>query len=450
MTVKLELDYEVFLPKFRYLADSEADIIALWGGRDSGKTHFAAQKMVKDCLMLPYFKCILVRKVQDTIKESQFEAIKSVVNDWGLSQFFDFISHPLEIRCKNGNRFIAKGCDKIEKVKSVKDPTHVWFEELDQITKDDHAVISTTIRSTGNRTQEVWSFNPEYSGDIEDSWLHSVVDTRYEDFSEVRSIEVAGKEIPIKYEFNHSTYRDNKFCPPERVAKYLDVVEGDQYRHDVWINGWWGNKKVDRPFAFAFKESQHVSTEAVYREGLPVKISIDFNREPFTCILAHIWADTNGQHCHIFQEVEVSNGSIEEMAKRILAIVPNKYAIELTGDAMGNNRNVKIKDSDNSTMFTALRDALGIAEKQIRVVRNPYHSESRESYNLLLSKHPDFKMHPTNCNKLIRDHKIVEVDEHGTIKKKDRKQVAQQADFIDCSRYLQNTFLYKYVQALRR
>jgi hypothetical protein len=158
-------------------------------------------------------------------------------------------------------------------------------------------------------------------------------------------------------------------------------------------------------------------------------------------VLSHLWADGEGYHLHIFKEIAVSTGSIEEMANRIRASAGNLYSIEITGDAMGMNRRVKFKDSDNNNLFTALRVALGISEKQIRVVKNPFHKESRENYNLMLDKFPDFKIHPS-CVNTIRDHRTVEVDDKGSIIKSNRTIESQRADFLDNCRYLENTYLY--------
>src|SRR5690349_10400848 len=62
----------------------EPDIEFLWGGRDSGKTRHIAMRLILDCLTLPYFRCILVRKVANTIKDSQWQQIKDICEEWGV------------------------------------------------------------------------------------------------------------------------------------------------------------------------------------------------------------------------------------------------------------------------------------------------------------------------------------------------------------------------------
>src|SRR5580704_17607992 len=113
--IKINIDEEVFLPVFRPLLNTKANINFLWGGRDSGKSFFIAQKLILDCLQLDYFRCILIKKTFESIKDSQWELIKNICADWNISHLFSFTVAPLEITCNNGNKFIARGCDKTEK-----------------------------------------------------------------------------------------------------------------------------------------------------------------------------------------------------------------------------------------------------------------------------------------------------------------------------------------------
>jgi phage terminase large subunit len=436
MQVEVEIDYDVFLPKYRHLVDSDADIFILWGGRDSGKSHFIAQLLIKDCLELPYFKCILSRKVQDTIKESQWATIKQIIEEWGLSSLFEFRVNPLEIRCVNGNKFIARGADKSGKVKGVKDPTHAWFEEMNQMSRDEYSVISTTLRSSVTRSREYWSFNPECEGNFEDFWLYKVVEDYYGTKTEIKTIHDGGIEYKVKYEFVHSTYDDNPFCPPERKSKYLNTTQGDDYLYGVWIRGFWGNQKIERPFAIAYNEKKHVEP-CQYAPGRQMVISVDFNIDPFSAIVIQQWFD-NGPKIRVVDEIEIGAGTIEGMADEI----KRRYASDLpsmwiTGDAMGNNR--RLGNTDNKSLFRQLQIELNVRQAQLKVVPNPMHKNSRTQCNYFLTHFPDFKI-SDQCTGLRSDMRSVQVDLYGEILKKNRKDITQRADYLDCFRYYINTF----------
>lgn len=117
--ITIEIPRQAFLPCYHHLIKSDYDIEFLYGGRDSGKSRFIASVMVLACMELPYFRCVLVRKVFNTIKESQWQLIKDVVEEWGLTEFFTFRQAPLEIHCENGNKFICRGMDEPGKLKSI-------------------------------------------------------------------------------------------------------------------------------------------------------------------------------------------------------------------------------------------------------------------------------------------------------------------------------------------
>ena len=111
----INIDEEVFLPAYRHLLESDCDINFLWGGRDSGKSYFIASKLLMDCLKSSYFRCILIKKTHESIKDSQWQMIKDIAEMWGVSQLLDFTSSPLETRCVNGNKCISRGCDNHSK-----------------------------------------------------------------------------------------------------------------------------------------------------------------------------------------------------------------------------------------------------------------------------------------------------------------------------------------------
>ena len=101
-----DLFNEIYLP---LLSDSNRYLL-LYGGRDSAKSYFAAQKVIIDTMKRQYSRYILVRKVYAHIKDSQFQTIKDIVQSYGLMDLFAFNENPLKITFKkNGNMILARG-----------------------------------------------------------------------------------------------------------------------------------------------------------------------------------------------------------------------------------------------------------------------------------------------------------------------------------------------------
>ena len=106
----------------------------MYGGRDSAKSYFAAQKVIIDTMRKPYSRFILVRKVYADIKDSLYQTIKDIVSDYGLMEHFHFTENLFRILFKrNGNTILARGLDKEHKTKSIKDPTSIWYDEMNEI-----------------------------------------------------------------------------------------------------------------------------------------------------------------------------------------------------------------------------------------------------------------------------------------------------------------------------
>lgn len=447
MKKRVEFDDDVFLPCYQHLSDSDADVNLLWGGRDSGKSVFVAQKLLLDCLEQSNFRCILIRKTFESIKDSQWQLLKDIAEEWKIDDQFHFKVSPLEITCiSNGNKFIARGCDKPGKLKSITNPTHVWFEEFNQLAESDYITISTTLRSNERRVQEWATFNPEAEGDYDEFWLFktflkSNYDKGVYSFTETRTIDLpGGGEASLKYTSTHTTYQDNEYCSVERIARHENLSTTNPYYYLVFTKGKWGNPEAQSPFCTQYNPAKHESNIAILRRELQLIISIDFNINPFAISFYHSWTDSKGVHLYAVAEKDIPNGSIPAMIKYI----DDHYrywlpACIMTGDSTGNNR--RIDQIDLASLFTQLQRGLRLHPKQIQTPNNPTHFSSRNDCNYFLLHFPDFKINPETCPKLIRDLKFVQWDEKKSqIIKSDRSDEKQRADFLDTFRAVVNTF----------
>lgn len=441
--MNIHFDQELFLPVYRPLLDNKDRTILLWGGRDSGKSHFAAQKLIVDCLRLKYFRCILIKKTYESIKDAQYQTIKDIVHDWGLESFFTFRESPLTITCINGNKFLARGMDKAEKIKSIKDPSHAWYEEGNQLSYEDYITATTSMRSSkAEYLQEIFSFNPECEGDYEDFWVYKqwFVGKQNLSFRDTYTVAIDGKTHGFSYTSLHTTYETNKYASPERIAMLMQIMEKDPYYGDVFVRGIWGLKKSQNPFLLEYDSKKHESDSVVYDEKKPILISLDFNLQPFCATIWQYYIDSDGEHFHAVDELSVADGSIPKM----IDVIQQRYGHTLgscfiTGDAMGNKGD--LSQRDNATYYEQIRRGLRLSTNQIKVPRaNPTHANSRAQCNFILRNHPDIKIGKA-CPNLRRDAKQVECDATGSILKRNRKIITQQADMLDTLRYAFDTFL---------
>jgi PBSX family phage terminase large subunit len=426
----------------------EPDIDFLWGGRDSGKTRHIAMRLIVDCLTLPYFRCILVRKVFNTIHDSQWQQIKDIATEWGVDHLFTFKESPLEINCVNGNKFICRGMDDPSKLKSVSNPSHCWVEEGNQLDRNDFIVIMTSLRTNSARVKTWVSFNPECDGDYKEFWLfemffapnenrmYGLINGYWEHtipaIPGAVGIHAKERKVFFTYRCTWTTYRDNRYCRPERIAFLLNMASLDSYYETVFTNGLWGNRKVDDPYCYCFDEQIHPRINQIDKR-LELILSFDFNVNPITCgVYQHL-----GDEIRCLESIKLSNSNIYELCGYI-KIHYNGYMFLVTGDATGRNTNALVKDDLN--YYTVIKQELNLSIAQIKVPSiNPPITENRVLVNAVLKK-MKVSMHPEKCKHLIYDCKNVSVDDLGKIDKGDRNNPKKRADHLDHFRYYLNTF----------
>ena len=206
----------------------------------------------------------------------------------------------------------------------------------------------------------------------------------------------------------------------------------------------------ENPFAHQYDKTIHESEFAVHDKSKPIIISVDFNLNPFGVTFSHIYRDKEGFKYITFDEAEIENGSIPKMIELIKErYKPFLHLAILTGDAMGKNRT--LMDNNASSYFEQLKRGLGMRDSQLKIKANPTHENSRSDCNYILfesKKHNGgikVLLNPVTTKGTIRDLRGVQCDAFGQIMKKNRNQLNQRADLLDCWRYPINVFLKNWI-----
>jgi PBSX family phage terminase large subunit len=286
--ITVDIDPEAFLPIYQPLINSRNDIEFLYGSRDSGKSRNVAQELIVQCLAKKYFKCPLIRKVQNTVKDSQWALIKSVAEEWKVDHLFQFTTHPLEIRCASGGVFLARGMDDPKKIKSLTDPTHAWIEEGSDLEEEDWTIITTSLRSNKYKTQIWYTFNPDIPGmDYNDFWLFKRYFSHTDQLSFTRTVTEYledGSKAELTYRVTHSTFYDNRYCPPERKAYYEGLASVSEYSYRVYCKGLWARRKTGGEFLRGFQTNIHAREFLPYNPHTTIHISLDSNVYPHIAV----------------------------------------------------------------------------------------------------------------------------------------------------------------------
>jgi PBSX family phage terminase large subunit len=437
MEIEVEIDQDVFLPCYRHLLDdSKVDIDFLYGSRDSGKSRDTAQRLVKKCMEADYFRHLIIRKTFNTIKDSQWQLIKDIIDDWGLSDLFVFKTNPLEIHCKNGNKFVGRGFDDAQKIKSFQNPSGAWVEEGNELTADDWTVLITSLRSNKGKTKIDVTFNPECDGDYRDFWLYKdwFSHTTNLSFSHTKTIDVTGSPVDIRYRATHTTYNDNPFCSPLRKAIYESLKTTSPYYYRIYAQGLWGIRENMAPFIITFNRDRHVGFCEINRSQI-VYLSFDFNRNPMCCSVVQYYDNK----VRWLEVIKIPNATIHHVTDYIKIKYDNVMFV-VCGDYSGVSQIAAIKNQDINSYYAIIQQELQLTDGQMQYILNPPIEENEVLCNLVL-EHVDILLNEATCQPLIFDFQFAEKLPNGKLKKTDRNDPAQQLDALDTFRYFCNRFL---------
>lgn len=201
--------YDLLFNKERYLV--------LYGSAGSGKSHFAAQKIllrIMKAMREGYReRFICLRKTGPAARKSIFALFTDYLNKWEMRPYVSINRTDMTFDFEGGSSIYCGSLDDPEKIKSIEGLTSAWLEEPNEFAEEDFTQLDLRIRGESpSYKQIILTFNP-ISKMI---WLFK------------RFFETVEPDAFV----HHSTYLDNRFID----AKYKDILEGlkKKMRTSTW------------------------------------------------------------------------------------------------------------------------------------------------------------------------------------------------------------------------
>ena len=333
------------IKKFRPILKSilQYEFLHYWfkGGRGSTKSSFIALVLVILMLIDKTFNAVCVRKVGETLQDSVYNQIIWAIELLGLKAYFQYKASPLQIVYKpTGQRFYFRGCDKPEKIKSIKCKVGylkaVWFEELTEFTgmKEVRTITQSIVRGSNNILC-FYSFNPPKDGK---NWVNE---------------EVA--RVKKNRFVSSSTYLD---VPADWLgSNFIEEAEDlKEYKPDDYNNEYLGlTSKLTLNVVKNFDKSVQVR-EIKYNPDLPLHLTCDFNVDPMCWEMAH----KTTEKVFYFDELAIENTHTRECAEEFIARYGNhRGKIIINGDASGNYRSSTSEYTNYAIILQVLRKHFG-------------------------------------------------------------------------------------------
>jgi phage terminase large subunit len=267
------------------------------GGAGSGKSHFAAQKLlVRLVSETGPHRFVVARKVQRTIRASCFRLLNDYISKWGWAKHFNVNKSDLDITfIPTGAQIMFLGMDDPEKLKSIERPTGFWLEEATEFAADDLEQVNLRLRGEmQNYKQIMLTFNPI----SENHWLK----TRFFDVEQTDRVTTM-----------RTTYLDNLFIDAEYRAELEDLRHRNPSWWTIYGEGLWGvmegliyKQPVMDPWPTGFNDTFY---------------GLDFGYNNPTSLIR---ADMKDGDPYLTEDLYETGLTNSDLIARLLQIVPNK------------------------------------------------------------------------------------------------------------------------------
>jgi len=146
------------------LMEHKERYLVLCGGAGSGKSEFAARKLVYRCIAEGNHRFLVLRKVRSRVRESALEVFLQIFKTNNIPYVYQHTERTISFNSPEGkpNAILFDGLDDPDKIKSIKGLTGVWLEEATEFTRDDFQQIDLRLREPGPHYQQIiMTFNPD-------------------------------------------------------------------------------------------------------------------------------------------------------------------------------------------------------------------------------------------------------------------------------------------------
>ena len=236
---------------------------------------------------------MVVRKVGTTIKDSVFQLFLDLLSQFHLLTECKVNQTNYTITLPNGSVILFKGLDDREKIKSITGITDVWTEEATELTQEDYQQLDLRLRARAADLQYFLSFNPVSKA----NWCFKYW--------------FAGEPQPNTLVLK-TTYKDNRFLPPEYVATLENMKRTNYIYWQIYANGEFCS--LDKLVLTYWRQATEGEQPP---KGLPLLVGLDFGytNDPSALVVSYL--DEANKKIYIVDEYYEKGKLNSELAQTI-------------------------------------------------------------------------------------------------------------------------------------
>lgn len=272
----------------------------LVGGYGSSKSYNVAFKILLK-LGEEKRKCLVVREVYDTIRDSCFSLFQEVAENMGIYDYLKFQSSPMTIKFPNGSTIIFKGMDKPAKLKSINDVSIIWLEECSEVKYAGYKELLGRLRHMKKSNHIICSTNPIGK----DNWTykHFFKDEENDNII-LDDEELYENRIVVTNNtyYHHSTCDDNFYLPSDYIEELDKMKQYDIDLYRVARLGHYGVNGIKVLPQFEVMEHEEVMNRIGNIPQRWYRYGMDFGFETSYNALMSIVIDDKNKDLYIYKE----------------------------------------------------------------------------------------------------------------------------------------------------
>ncbi|ARO62401.1 PBSX family phage terminase large subunit [Bacillus cereus] len=279
LQVKKRFFNEVYLPTLKNTSRQ----LLFYGGAGSGKSVWMVIRQILIYMRSPEpRKCLVVRKVGATIRESIFAEFKKNLSALQILDYCKVSESNFTITLPNGSQFIFKPMDDPEKIKSISGIDDIMIEEATELTLDDFSQLNLRLRSNKPNNQIIMAFNPVSKS----NWIYK---NYFEGNPELKDTTII-----------HTTYKDNKFLPQSYIDALHDMMRTNEAYYKIYALGEFASLGK---LVFSNWKEEHFDPFELAQDGLIPRFGLDFGFSADPSTLVCTLVDRANKKIYVFDEM---------------------------------------------------------------------------------------------------------------------------------------------------
>lgn len=367
---------ELFNPLIGTLQKSDKRFVINYGGAGSGKSFSQTQHEIIKCLQ-KHEKLLVIRKVASTLKDSVISLFTSILNSWGLQDYYTENKATQFIKFANCSEILFKGMDDPEKIKSIAGITRIWIEEASELTQADFSQLNLRLRGKEG-LQLTLTFNPI----DEEHWIKSYF--------------FDNPTVNEKTNIIRTTYKDNKFIDEAYKAELEGYQFIDKNYYKIYALGEWGGITEGRIFPIWEQIDSFPEID-----GFWYGLDFGYSNDPTAIVKTIKWRERT-YFDEICYQTGMTNGDIANLFKSIgyfgELIICDSAEPKSIEELRRLGLNAVLADKGQGSIMAGIdylkRQKILVSKRSLNIIKeNRYYQWTQDKNGKWLPKPKDFMNH---------------------------------------------------------